>query len=111
MRAEPYYRITANTQGRSAEDVSAMILARPEVAGLRGPTVARVFSVTEQDWYAVSLLVRKDRLLDAVSHLRECGAVDIGASQLSYLFKGESRSFQVLLDAIAARRERTGGDA
>lgn len=105
LRAEPYYRITANTQGRSAEDVSALILTRPDVAGLRGPTVARVFSVTEQDWYAVSLLVRKDRLLDAVAHLRECGAVDIGASQLSYLFKGESRAFRGLLDAVAARRE------
>ena len=111
LRAEPYYRISANVQGRSAEEVSAMILARPEVAGLRGPTVARVFSITEQDWYAVSLLVRKDRLLDAVSHLRECGGVDIGAAQLSYLFKGESRAFRGLLDAVAEQHNRTDGYA
>ena len=63
LRADPYYRITANVQGRSAEDVSAMILARPEIAGIQGPTVARVFSVEEEDWYAVSLLIRKNRLL------------------------------------------------
>ena len=104
LRAEPYYRITANVQGRSAEDVSAMILARPEIAGIRGPTVARVFSIEEADWYAVSLLARKDRLLDAVSHLRECGGVDIAAAQLSYLFKGESRAFRRLLDTIAAQQ-------
>ena len=102
MRAEPYYRITANVQGRSAEDVSAMILARPEIAGIQGPTVARVFSVEEDDWYAVSLLIRKNRLLDAVSHLRECGGVDIAAAQLSYLFKGQSQAFQGFLARISA---------
>lgn len=102
LRAEPYYRITANVQGRSAEDVSAMILARPEIAGIQGPTVARVFSVEEDDWYAVSLLIRKNRLLDAVSHLRECGGVDIAAAQLSYLFKGQSQAFQGFLARIAA---------
>ena len=101
LRAEPYYRITANVQGRSAEDVSAMILARPEVAGIQGPTVARVFSVEEADWYAVSLLIRKNRLLDAVDHLRDCGGVDIAAAQLSYLFKGESQAFVGLMDRIS----------
>ncbi len=102
LRSEPYYRITANVQGRSAEDVSSMILARPEIAGIQGPTVARVFSVEEEDWYAVSLLIRKNRLLDAVAHLRECGGVDIAAAQLSYLFKGESQAFSGLMSHIAA---------
>lgn len=102
LRADPYYRITANVQGRSAEDVSAMILARPEIAGIQGPTVARVFSVEEEDWYAVSLLIRKNRLLDAVTHLRECGGVDIAAAQLSYLFKGESQAFTGFMDRIAS---------
>ena len=103
LRADPYYRITANVQGRSAEDVSAMILARPEIAGIQGPTVARVFSVEEEDWYAVSLLIRKNRLLDVVSHLRECGGVDIAAAQLSYLFKDESQAFSTFMDRVAAR--------
>ena len=102
LRADPYYRITANVQGRSAEDVSAMILARPEIAGIQGPTVARVFSVEEEDWYAVSLLIRKNRLLDVVSHLRECGGVDIAAAQLSYLFKGESQAFARFMDRVAS---------
>ncbi len=111
LRAEPYYRITANVQGRSAEDVSAMILARPEMAGIQGPTVARVFSVEEDDWYAVSLLIRKNRLLDAVSHLRECGGVDIAAAQLSYLFKGQSQTFRGFLARIAALKGGYEADA
>ena len=111
LRAEPYYRITANVQGRTAEDVSTMILARPDIAGIRGPTVARVFSVQEEDWYAVSLLIRKDRLLDAVAHLRECGGLDIAAAQLSYLFKGESHAFGQFMDVVQAVNGRQLNDA
>ena len=99
LQAEPYYRLTSNVKGASPEAVSATILARPQVAGLRGPTVARVYNVAEEDWYSVSLLVRKDQLMEAVDHLRDCGGVDIAASQVSYLFKGQSPAFKRLLNS------------
>ncbi len=98
LKAEPFYRITANVRGASAQEVSATILARPDLAGLRGPTIARVYNVEEQDWHSVSLLVKKDQLLDAVDHLRNCGGVDIAASQLSYLFDGYSAAYHHLFD-------------
>jgi ATP phosphoribosyltransferase len=99
LRAEPFYRLTANVKGSSAESVSATILARPNLAGLRGPTVARVYNVEEQDWHSVSLLVKKEMLLEAVDHLRDCGAVDIAASQVSYLFDGYSHAYHNLFDS------------
>ena len=98
LRAEPFYRLTANVKGTSAEAVSATILARPQLSGLRGPTVARVYNIEEQDWYSVSLLVKKENLLEAVDHLRDCGGVDIAASQVSYLFDGHSKAYHKLLD-------------
>lgn len=98
LRAEPFHRLTANVRGASAEAVSATILARPDLAGLRGPTVARVYNVEEQDWHSVSLLVKKEKLLEAVDHLRDCGAVDIAASQVSYLFDGYSEAYHHLFD-------------
>ena len=96
LRAEPYYRVTANVRAASAEKVSSTVLARPDLAGLRGPTVARVYNIAEQDWFNVSLLIKKDRLLEAVDHLRDCGAIDVAASQLSYLFDGHSDAYQAL---------------
>lgn len=96
LRAEPYYRLTANVQGTSEQQVSATILARPQLAGLQGPTIARVYNLEAQDWYSVSLLIKKEHLLEAVDHLRDSGAVDIAASQLSYLFDGRSRAFDQL---------------
>ena len=102
LRAEPYYRLSANVQGPSADAVGAMILARPALAGLRGPTVARVYGIEEQGWFSVSVLVKKDRLLAAVDHLRACGAEDVAASQLSYLFDGRSHVSDALLGPAAA---------
>ena len=101
MRAEPYYRLTANVQGSSADEVSGMILARPTLAGLRGPTIARVYNVQEIGWFSVSLLVKKDSLLEAVYHLRECGAVDVAASQLGYLFDDHSHAYEALFGSAA----------
>jgi len=96
LRAEPYYRVTANVRASSAEVVSSTVLARPDLAGLRGPTVARVYNIEEQDWFNVSLLIKKGQLLEAVDHLRGCGAIDVAASQLSYLFDGHSEAYEAL---------------
>ena len=100
LRAEPFYRLTANVRGSSDLEVSATILARPDQAGLRGPTIARVYNVEEQDWYSVSLLVKKDQILEAVDHLRDCGGVDIAASQVSYLFDGYSSAYHHLFGEL-----------
>jgi ATP phosphoribosyltransferase len=102
LRAEPYYRLTANVRGVSPQEVSATILARPDLAGLRGPTVARVYNSAEEDWFGVSLVVKKDRLMDVVTHLRDCGGVDIAATQVSYLFGGASEAF-LKLSAIGGQ--------
>ncbi|PKB70994.1 MAG: ATP phosphoribosyltransferase [SAR202 cluster bacterium Io17-Chloro-G6] len=96
LRAEPFYRVTANVRASSAEEVSSTVLARPDLAGLRGPTVARVYNIQEEDWYNVSLLIQKGQLLEAVDHLRDCGAIDVAASQLSYLFDGHSQAYKTI---------------
>jgi ATP phosphoribosyltransferase len=99
LQARPYYRLTSNVRGASPQEVSATILARPQVAGLRGPTIARVYNIEEEDWYSVSLIVKKDQLMEAVDHLRDCSGVDIVASQVTYLFKDRSLAYHHLLDS------------
>ena len=75
--------------------MSATIPARLSCR-IEGSNHRRVYNLEEQDWYSVSLLVKKDMLLEAVEHLRDAGAMDIAASQLSYLFDGGSKSFRQL---------------
>ena len=35
--------------------------------------------------------------MEAVDHLRDCGGVDIAASPVSYLFRGQSEAYRNLL--------------
>ncbi len=100
LRAGPFHRVTANVRGSSPEMVGANILTRPDLAGLQGPTVSRVYNVEEEDWYAVSLVVPREKLLEAVDNLRRAGGIDISASQVGYLFKDRCRAYQRLLEFI-----------
>ena len=96
LQGYPYYRLTGNVIGESAESVSSTILAKPDISGLRGPTLSRVYNINNESWYSVSLLIRKDQLMEAVDHLRSCGALDISASQVNYLFENKSSAYETL---------------
>ena len=95
--ADPYYRITGNVLGNSEEIVADMVLKRTDLAGLRGPTLSRVYNADNENWYSLSLLVQKGQLMEAVDHLRSCGALDISASQVNYLFENRSSAYERLI--------------
>lgn len=104
-RAGDYLSVTANIAGESAEAVAAIVMRAPELAGLQGPTIGRVFAKNRaaEGWYAVTVVVRKDLLLRTVEHLRSCGGSDVTVLPLSYVFEARSWSYRALLDKIGAR--------
>lgn len=102
LRAREYYSVTANIQGPSAEDVAAQVMRQPQFAGMRGPTVAKVFSYFEeaQDWFAVTVVVPKQVLLPAVQHLRSMGGNGITVTSPHYVFESASLAYERLLAAL-----------
>jgi ATP phosphoribosyltransferase len=109
LRARPFLSVTANVQGGTAEMVARHVIGHGEVAGLQGPTIARVYpksAETGVEWYAVTIIVARDRLQEAVDALRRAGAADITAVQLSYVFESRSWSQEALLRALDDRGEK-----
>ena len=100
LRARSFCLLTANVTGSSAEEVSARLLARADLAGLQGPTISRVYNAAEEGWYSVSLVVPREKTLDAVDHLRLAGGIDIASSQVDYLFKERCQAYQRLLESL-----------
>ena len=89
--------------------VARHVISHGDIAGLQGPTIARVYpksAETDSEWYAVTIIVARDRLQDAVDGLRRAGAADITAVQLSYVFESKSWSHEGLLRALEERGER-----
>ena len=102
LRATGYFSVTANIQGDSPEAVAQHLMSRPEVAGIQGPTVAKVFSKFSQvqDWYAVTVVVPTEMVVKAVQHLREIGGSGITVFSANYVFEGASQHFQRLKAAL-----------
>ena len=110
-RATGFLRITANIRGESEEQVAAQIWARPELAGLAGPTVSRVYGQGPDRWYAVAIVVRDDFLLDAVEHLRAVGGSGVTVLPATYVFEDRSVHYERLLEALGSSRAVPAGAA
>ena len=100
--AGPYSTLTANIQGESAEDVVTKLAAFPEVSGLLGPTVARVFPREKRDesWFAVTVQVESRNLLAAVAGLRRAGCMSVSVSSPRYIFAQECSLYSRLLKTL-----------
>ncbi len=104
-RARGYDQVIANVPGPSLEAVGEQIVAVPELAGLRGPTIAPVYPKAGQEdtvsWYSVSLIVHSDQMLRVVDHLRAIGSTGIVVLPVHYVFGDRSDSFTRLRARLA----------
>jgi ATP phosphoribosyltransferase len=96
-RGRNYVQVTANIAGESAEDVGRRVAARPEFAGMQGPTVAPVYSGSAQGWYTVTLFVPQARVMSLVDHLRALGGGALAVVPAQYVFDAQCEAYQQLL--------------
>ncbi len=104
LRAEGFYSIIANIRGDSEEAVAARVTENPDVAGMQGPTVARVIGKdNDGSWYSVSVVVPINRLTPGVDHLRRIGASGVVVFPAHYVFEGQCHAYQRLVQSMEAR--------
>ncbi len=96
LQALGYCSITANMRGEAAEDVASYVLNHADISGLRGPTISKVYTKDEESWYAVTVIVDRDKLLDAVERFKEIGGTSVTVSQPDYVFRSQSRAMERL---------------
>jgi ATP phosphoribosyltransferase len=101
LRASDNLAIFANMRGTSPEAIAQQIFNQPAIAGLQGPTVARVV-VREQDpnWYAVNIIVQRSKLYQAVTELRAIGGSGVVVMPVSYIFEEEPPRYMAMLQAL-----------
>jgi ATP phosphoribosyltransferase len=100
LEAKKYTSITANIQGDSADELGKRLIANSELAGLRGPTVSKVYTSSTENWYAVTVVVSESKWRNAVSHLRALGGTDITVFSPDYIFGAESRHSRELVSLL-----------
>jgi ATP phosphoribosyltransferase len=97
-RAREYFSLTGNIRGESAEAVARRVTSHADVAGLRGPTISKVYPKMggEEGWFAATVVVQSTLLLRAVDALRKAGASEVTVGQLRYVFEHKCWSFEAL---------------
>ena len=97
LQSRDFYSITANMRGEAPEEVASYVLNHADISGLRGPTIAKVYTGDGEGWFAVTVIVEKERLADAVEHFRQIGGGSVTVSQPHYVFQAESKAQASLL--------------
>lgn len=102
LRATGFHAIIANIQGESPTAVAQKVFSQPDLAGLQGPTIAPVYlrDPAAGNWYAISIIVRKQRLVQAVEQLRAIGGSGVVVTPATYIFEDEPLTYQRLLGEL-----------
>lgn len=106
-RSQLYQRISLNLTATSMEDAAAKVLKRPELSGIDGPSVSRVFSKRSGAWFNVQVVIPRVSLLTAVDYFRSLGGTSITVNEASYVFRKECESYVALEKAISEYRSRS----
>jgi ATP phosphoribosyltransferase len=107
LRAVEHQAIIANVRGESAETVAKKVFSQPDLGGLQGPTISSVYlrEASATDWYAITIVVRKDRLHQSIAQLRSIGGSGVLVLPVIYIFEEEPPRWLKLLDTLGLERQ------
>lgn len=100
LRAAENVSVFANVRGASPQEIAAKMLTRPVIGGLQGPTISPLVTRRDGDWYAVHIVVRRDRLPQAIAELRSIGGSGVVVAPVTYIFEEEPPEVRQMLAAL-----------
>lgn len=105
LRAEECHLIMVNMRGNSPEEIAGRMATRPHLGGLQGPTISPIVpnSGSRENgtgWYAVNIVVRKNRLAEVIAELREVGGSGVVVAPVTYIFEEEPARYRAMLAAL-----------
>jgi ATP phosphoribosyltransferase len=101
LRASGDLAVFANIRGESAEAIAERIFSECNISGLQGPTISRVITrSSEQNWYAVNIIVKRSEIMQAIRDLRAIGGSGVVAMPITYIFDEEPERITAMLEAL-----------
>lgn len=103
LRADQHYNLIANIRGASAEAVAQKLHQMTDLGGLQGPTISPVYPRTtaQNGWYAISIVVHKPNLQQAIQQLRQIGGSGVVVLPAIFIFDEEPARWRLLQQTLA----------
>jgi ATP phosphoribosyltransferase len=101
LRAENHVAVFANMRGTSPQAIARQMFAQETLGGLLGPTISPVVTRDgNPNWYDVHIIVRREKLFQAVAELRAIGGSGVVVTPVTYIFEEEPAHYRAMLGAI-----------
>ena len=100
LRAKGNVSVFANMRGESPAAIAARMYTQDVIGGLEGPTISPVVNRLDGNWYAVHIIVRRDKLARAISELRAIGGSGVVVTRVDYIFEDQPDAVKAMLAAI-----------
>lgn len=105
LRAQECHLVFANMRGNSPEQIAGRMFSQAHLSGLQGPTISPIVpnngaGDAATNWYAVNIVVRKERLSQTIAALRAIGGSGVVVAPVTYIFEEEPERFGAMLAAL-----------
>ena len=97
--------IFANVRAQSEEEISTKIFNQEVIGGLEGPTISRILTRSQESFFAIHIVVRKDKLHKAISELRKIGGSGVVVSPVNFIFEEQPKEILNMLGALEIPNE------
>jgi ATP phosphoribosyltransferase len=100
LRGKQNLAVFANIRADSMEDISEKIFKKSVISGLQGPTVSRILTSNNENFFAIHVVVHKESLQTAIQEIRDIGGSGVVVSPVNYIFEEEPLEIKKMLSAL-----------
>lgn len=100
LRAKQFVSVFVNIRGETKKSVAEKLFSEKELEGLTGPTISEVLSKDKEFWFAVHIIVERNKLTKAIAGLRRAGGSGVIVTPALYIFEEEPIQYKRLLKSL-----------
>ncbi|MBN2045879.1 MAG: ATP phosphoribosyltransferase [Anaerolineales bacterium] len=105
LRAKQNLAIFANIRANSEEEISEKLFNQEVIGGLQGPTVSRILTRDQDNFFAIHIVVKKEELHQAIRELREIGGSGVVVSPVNFIFEEQPNEILNMMAALEVTNE------
>lgn len=105
LRGKQNLAVFANIRAKSEEEISEKLLNQDVIRGLQGPTVSRILAHDQNNFFAIHIVVKKEKLHQAIRELREIGGSGVVVSPVNFIFEEQPKEILNMMNALEVTNE------
>lgn len=105
LRGKQNLAVFANIRAQSEEEISEKLFNQDVIRGLQGPTISRILTHDQNNFFAIHIVVKKEKLHQAIRELREIGGSGVVVSPVNFIFEEQPKEILNMMKALEVTNE------